>query len=49
MAEGIKKLADPQKVLLALVAEKRRTMRTRANGSSRGSEASPVTANQETG
>jgi transaldolase len=29
MAEGIKKFADPQKALLALIAEKRKTLQTR--------------------
>jgi len=30
MAEGIKKFADPQKALLALVAERRRKLRAKA-------------------
>ena len=49
MAEGIKKSADPMKVLLALIAGKRKAMSARGDGPSQGTDASPVMANQETG
>jgi hypothetical protein len=51
MAEGIKKFADPQEVLLALVAEKRGALRAgpAGDGPTQDRGASPVVSNQETG
>jgi hypothetical protein len=51
MAESVKKFADQQKALLALIADKRKTLGVgpAGDGSPQDPGASPVMTDQETG